>query len=191
MRTVPRHRRAALSGSRAAAGRRARPRRDHDRRVGLGSRNLVSRRRASERAALSGHGDLRHGNVDETDVSDAAPHRRQPLRRPARDEPVQRVARGHVAPRRVVGLLQRPDGRAGAQPPAVPRRGDELLRGQRSSRTDDHALMGRHDRPGRRSAEPVCPAAGRGRHAGRAIAENRYADGLPGRRPRTDSRRPA
>lgn len=69
-----------------------------------------------------------------------------PLRRPARDEPVQRVARGHVAPRRVVGLLQRPDGRAGAQPPAVPRRGDELLRGQRSSRTNDHALMGRHDR---------------------------------------------
>ena len=66
VRTVPRHRRAALSGSRAAAGRRARPRRDHDRRVGLGSRNLVSRRRASERAALSGHGDLRHGNVDET-----------------------------------------------------------------------------------------------------------------------------
>ena len=84
VRTVPRHRRAALSGSRAAAGRRARPRRDHDRRVGLGSRNLVSRRRASERAALSGHGDLRHGNVDETDVSNAAPHRRQPLRRPAR-----------------------------------------------------------------------------------------------------------
>ena len=106
-------------------------------------------------------------------------------------EPVQRVARGHVAPRRVVGLLQRPDGRAGAQPPAVPRRGDELLRGQRSSRTDDHALMGRHDRPGRRSAEPVRPAAGRGRHAGRAIAENRYADGHPARRPRTDSRRPA
>ena len=180
VRNVPHYGRSALFRGLPQVDQHDHPRRNHDRRIGFDGRNLVPWQDAPNRTDVSGDGDLRDGNLDEVPVSNVAPDRRQPLCGRTGNQPLQRPARLDVAERRMVVVLRRPDGRTGTQPPAVPGRGDELLRSQRSARTDDHSLLGRDDHRRRRRNQPVRQNEQHRQDAFRTTAENQYGKRIPG-----------